>query len=393
VPAGRGLPCLSVTGDPYGGVPSGAEPTVPAHGGVPDPARGLVVGVDAGGTRTRALVAARDGTPYGRGEAGGANPRSGGGDAAAPLTVALRAALVDVDPAHVVGGVVALAGAGAAGHAAATAAAGMAWDAVGLPGVPRVLPDVLAAYAAGTAKPCGTVLVAGTGAIAAAVADDAVVRRADGHGWLLGDAGSAVWLGRAAVRAALAGLDGRGPATALTRLVTSHLGVPAEGTPDGVAQAVIAAVDHTRPVSWGVLAPLVTEAAQEGDAVAHALARRAADALLDTLAAVHRGGPVVLAGGTLTADGPVAALVRAGAEQRAGVRPRPAGDGAGGAAWLACRAVGPARVPTAGRAETAAPGREGSPAAVHARLTAPAPAPAGVVDDLACPQRRRSSSP
>ncbi|MBA2528463.1 MAG: ATPase, partial [Euzebyales bacterium] len=37
-----------------------------------------VIGVDAGGTRTRAVLATTGGEVLGRGESGGANPRSSG---------------------------------------------------------------------------------------------------------------------------------------------------------------------------------------------------------------------------------------------------------------------------------------------------------------------------
>jgi len=167
-----------------------------------------------------------------------------------------------------------------------------------------------------------------------------VAARADGHGWLLGDDGSAVWLGREAARAALSALDGRGPATALTRLVPEALDVAAAGRgPDAVARSIIAAADALPPEGLGRLAPLVSRAAEGGDAVASALAQHAARLLLRTLRATYRGGPVVLAGGVLVSRGPVAEAVRAGVRERFGTEPSLARDGAGGAAALAVRRV------------------------------------------------------
>ncbi|MFD0537747.1 hypothetical protein ACFQY7_32330 [Actinomadura luteofluorescens] len=49
------------------------------------------------------------------------------------------------------------------------------------------------------------------------------MQRADGYGWLVGDEGSAVWLGKEAVRAALAAYDGRGSPTLLTDSVPRAL--------------------------------------------------------------------------------------------------------------------------------------------------------------------------
>ncbi|MCW2947245.1 MAG: ATPase BadF/BadG/BcrA/BcrD type, partial [Actinoallomurus sp.] len=81
-----------------------------------------VVGVDAGGTHTRAAIITLDGTVAGYGSGPGANPNSGG-DTASALTTALTTALGDIDPALVVGGVFGIAGAGAAGRPQAVAAA------------------------------------------------------------------------------------------------------------------------------------------------------------------------------------------------------------------------------------------------------------------------------
>lgn len=50
-------------------------------------------------------------------------------------------------------------------------------------------------------------VIAGTGSVAARIEDHRLVASAGGHGWLLGDEGSAFWLGREAVRATLHALD------------------------------------------------------------------------------------------------------------------------------------------------------------------------------------------
>src|SRR4051794_1346320 len=90
-----------------------------------------VVGVDAGGTRTRAAIVTLDGTIAGYGVGPGANPNSGGGSAAEltdALTRALTAAMKDLDPAVVAGGVFGIAGAGAANRPRAVASATAAWE-------------------------------------------------------------------------------------------------------------------------------------------------------------------------------------------------------------------------------------------------------------------------
>ena len=57
----------------------------------------LVVGVDAGGTSTRCVVATVDGAIVARGRAGGANPRSSGGPPSEALTAALQLARTGID--------------------------------------------------------------------------------------------------------------------------------------------------------------------------------------------------------------------------------------------------------------------------------------------------------
>lgn len=269
----------------------------------------MVVGVDAGGTRTRAVLAASDGTVVGRGEAGGANLRSSGTDVEAPLTTALRAAVAACEPARVAGGVIGVAGAGTAGRRRAVAAACGAWCAAGLRGAPEVVDDVVVAFAAGTKAARGLVLAAGTGAIAAAVDGTAVLRRADGYGWILGDRGSAVWLGLEALRAVLGACDGRGPATELIEAVRDWL--PAEpglDALDDLGQAVVVAVHAGPAAAVGALAPAVTAAADRGDPVAGTIVDQACDSLLATLEAVAvtcPPGPLVLAGGLLDPRGPI----------------------------------------------------------------------------------------
>jgi glucosamine kinase len=272
-----------------------------------------VVGADAGGTTTRCAVVTPSGAVAGYGIAPGANHNSGG-DTAGALTQALLDALGPLDPLLVTGGVFGIAGAGAAGRPAAVAAARTAWRAARLPGAPCVVTDIAVAFAAGTAEPAGIVIFAGTGAGAAVINDGVVVRRADGYGWLVGDEGSAVWLGREAVRAALAAYDGRGAPTILADTVPYALlpdTLPADldvsevlARPDAsltsrpsalgtmssrsaLPQAIVKAVYGAPPAALGRLAPLVSEAAVAGDPVAERIAEEAARHLLIDIDAVR----------------------------------------------------------------------------------------------------------
>jgi N-acetylglucosamine kinase-like BadF-type ATPase len=297
----------------------------------------LVVGVDAGGTSTRCLVVTGTGAVVGRASTGGANIRSTSAKVQDRFTEVLAAALDGVAPRDVAGGVFGVAGAGAAGARVVRAAVEASWANVGLPGLPRVVTDLEVAFAAGTVCPDGLLLLAGTGAAAASFAGRRIARRCDGYGWLLGDEGSAVWLGLRGVRAALDAHDGRGPATRLQGDLAAHFEVSA---PRYLPQVLIARLHADDPARLGALAPLVTAAARAGDAVAAALVDAAADRLVAAIRAVGGGtvhGALVLAG-ALLADGPVRAAVLARlAGEQVGVFD--AGPGAAGAVALALAAL------------------------------------------------------
>ncbi|MFC6005339.1 N-acetylglucosamine kinase, partial [Streptomonospora nanhaiensis] len=268
--------------------------------------RHAVIGVDAGGTATRCVAVSLDGRVLGAGRGGGANPFSSA-DPAAALEGALRAALAEAGPVEVDHAVFGIAGSAAAGRPKAEEAMLRAWAAAGLGGRPRLTDDIAVAFAAGSAADAGTVLIAGTGAVAASVRAGAVVRRCDGYGWLLGDEGSAVWLGVAGLRAVLAAIDGRGPGTALGTRLAAALGVPA-----GDPQAIVRAAHGRPPAMLGALAPVVAGAADDGDAVAAGIAAEAAERLLATLGAVMAAGadplstPPAPGSGTAPAPAPAA---------------------------------------------------------------------------------------
>ena len=187
----------------------------------------LVLGLDVGGTSTRVLVATSDGARRGVGRAAGGNPTGLGPErAAAALSDALGQALAGLDPAAVRRVVIGLAG-GASVPSGADLPGGeafaRAWARAGIDCPIEYEGDALIAFVAGTDEPEGSLLLSGTGAVAIAVKDRALAARADGHGWLLGDRGSGFWLGRQVVLAAMAELDGEGPATPLTGLVIEAL--------------------------------------------------------------------------------------------------------------------------------------------------------------------------
>jgi N-acetylglucosamine kinase-like BadF-type ATPase len=144
---------------------------------------------------------------------------------------------------------------------------------------------VLGAF--GTAP--GIAVFAGTGSGAMGY-DGQRWARAGGHGFLLGDEGSAYWIGRAAANAALRWEDGMGGSRALHEAVISTTGTQLAGLVDGV---------HSHAAERGrltMLAPLVTELAAVDEA-ARRIADQAAVHLAELALAVRRElGPLPVCG-------------------------------------------------------------------------------------------------
>ena len=295
---------------------------------------GLVVGIDAGGTRTRARLAdAATGAVLSEGAAGPGNALS---VAPGALVRNLALALAGAVPAGRCGEVAAVvagfAGGGpGGGHENARSALAGALAAAGVtPSRIAVRGDAEVAFAAGPGTPAdGLVLIAGTGAAGARVERRRAVRVADGDGWLLGDGGSGFWLGREALGAVLRSLDGRGPDTALAGPVGEVCGGTSREALVGYAYA-------GHPVRLAALSPLVVEAADGGDAVARTLLDRAADELAATVLALapRPAEPLVVTGGLIGPGGPLLGRLTARVAAR-GLVPSPVPDGVAGAVSLA----------------------------------------------------------
>ncbi|MGW0193763.1 N-acetylglucosamine kinase [Nonomuraea sp. NPDC003201] len=300
----------------------------------------LVVGVDAGATSTRVAVHALDGTRVGYARAGAGNPTAHGlGKAVTNVAAALGEALGAHDGRRVVASLT-----GVAGHVAEMVPElAKVWAGHGIAEGPRYMGDTPIAYAAGSPEPDGSLLLSGTGAVAARIVDFRLDAIADGLGWLLGDEGSGFWIGRQAVKGVVEVLDRGMPVPPddrikgggmLAELVVEHfLGDERPAAPRAVADRIVrlAQADHMR---LAALSSLVSQAAEAGDEAALKVTREAAERLVATLGRVHVSGPVVLAGSVLTSEGPVRqAVVKLLADKNVTT----AGDAAGAAAWLAAR--------------------------------------------------------
>ncbi|WP_461124103.1 N-acetylglucosamine kinase [Saccharothrix stipae] len=296
---------------------------------------GFVVGLDAGGTSTRALVLDLDGTRLGAGVAGGANPNSHPPEsAAAHVRQALTAALDGLDAGKVEAGVLGMAGSSKLLSDPAVAALfEAAWSGAGLRCAMRVITDCEAAFATGSASPDGTVLVAGTGSIAARIENHELVATAGGYGWLLGDEGSAFWLGREAVRATLLALE-QDAVDDLSAAVLARAEIPDLPRRDQWRQLITAA-NNARPIALATYAPLVTThaTAPSADRIITAAVRVLADLAEAARPADHRA-PIVLMGSLVHAH-PLGTRLKRELTTRTSAPITVATEGAAGAAWLA----------------------------------------------------------
>ncbi|MCC3281107.1 MULTISPECIES: N-acetylglucosamine kinase [Arthrobacter] len=157
-----------------------------------------------------------------------------------------------------------------------------------------VVHDTRLILAAGEA-PAGIGLIAGTGSVAWGMDSDGRQARSGGWGYLLGDEGSAYWIGREAVRHALRLHDlGQEPDRLSAELMLA-VGV-------SEPQQLIARFHaDTGRRYWASMARVVFEAAQEGHAPSRSIVATAARDLAglvgDVAAQLQVRGPVVIGGG------------------------------------------------------------------------------------------------
>lgn len=237
-----------------------------------------MLGIDAGGSKTVALLATLDGRVVAEGRAGGANLRTHGelvvektldevidrvldGSSERPGAVCLGIAGVDrLDDAATIRGVM---------------------RRLGFRDRTLIVNDALIALVAGAGEPVGLVLVAGTGSIAYGANAHGAAARSGGWGPVLADEGSGYWIGRRALVAVMRHADGRGPRTALTPMVLERLRLT---RPDELVHEIYEGAERRQLVA--TLGPLVAEAQAGGDAVAAEILRDAAAELVLAAASV-----------------------------------------------------------------------------------------------------------
>jgi len=133
-----------------------------------------------------------------------------------------------------------------------------------------VVHDSVNALAGATAGQPGIIVIGGTGSVARGANAQGEEARVGGWGHMFGDEGSAYWIGRAAVRAALAEYDRMAPKTMLTPMLFERLSVTSPYQLTEQYYAGTLSRDHLAGLSlW------VDEAAQQNDKVAQNILRAA----------------------------------------------------------------------------------------------------------------------
>jgi N-acetylglucosamine kinase-like BadF-type ATPase len=239
----------------------------------------LVVGVDGGSTKTIALVADEQGQVVGAARGGGSN--WSGEDVTVPMGVVaetVRRALAQAGHSgeDVAVGVFTLAGADwpedHVNRQKVLEQAGIARRII-------VKNDSFGGLRAGTNKPYGMVLAAGSGMNAAVITPD-------GREWAFGyyeTFGGSRSIAQDAFHALLRAEDGRGQPTCLTEMVLRRLGYPT--TEAMLRAAILGQMD--RHAFLGIT-PLVFEAALAGDTMAAGILIRQAEGLAEYATAMAR---------------------------------------------------------------------------------------------------------
>ncbi|HKA35233.1 MAG TPA: BadF/BadG/BcrA/BcrD ATPase family protein [Thermoanaerobaculia bacterium] len=269
-----------------------------------------VLGIDAGGTKTRAILADESGRMVAGALGGGANLRTHGElEVEKVLHAVIEQAQAD-------------GGSRAEALALGIAGADRPDDHAVLREILRrigfrdrvvVANDARVAFVAGSERRVGLALICGTGSIAWGRNASGEIARAGGWGWHLGDEGSGFWIGERAIREVMRAFDGRGPETSLEEALYAHFRI---SSPEAIVRELY---DREYPRHHvATFAVEVEKAAQAGDLTARKLLTDAAGELI--LAAKTVVGrlrleespyDVVLSGGTFRALTSLEASVKA----------------------------------------------------------------------------------
>lgn len=237
-----------------------------------------VIGIDGGGTKTAAMIADVEGSVIAQHVSGPSNVHAVGVEKAAKLLFSLVRECCDslkVTPGAIRATTIGLAGAGRPEDQKRIADSLRKLSAqkkIKLKNL-RIESDARIALEGAFRGGAGIILIAGTGSIAFGKDEEGNVHRVGGWGRILGDEGGGYFIGQRALVAACRQLDGRSSASRLTELIAKKFGLK-------TAEDIIGAV-YRKNFEISTIAPIVLEAAEEGDVAASEIIQIASLELTD----------------------------------------------------------------------------------------------------------------
>jgi glucosamine kinase len=285
----------------------------------------LFIGVDGGGSRTRARLRDVDGRMLGEGIAGAGNFRLG----LAAFEEVIKACQAAIDSAGLTG--IDLSRIHAGFGLAGAAPEKHRREALGWPhpfGLLDVCSDAYASWLGAFGGADGAILIAGTGSCGLSFTGGKATE-VGGLGSEIGDEGSGMAIGRAAIRRSMWALEGYGPMTPLAEAVL------ADPRLDGNREKVVVWANTARPADFADFAPLVFDHAEKGDALGTEIIAEAAEDLARLARRLLELGPppIAMVGSVFDRIRPwIARDIDA-------VLIKPPGDAADGAILLARRAL------------------------------------------------------
>jgi glucosamine kinase len=260
----------------------------------------IVIGIDGGGTKTRAMVADDHGGMIGDVVGPGSAVRPGQADVSAGIIAdVVRDALASCEMTHVVPRVLCVGVAGVGRDAERQEL----WQALMEREVAEEIvihSDFSVALDDAFGDGPGVLLISGTGSVAFGRGPTGLTARCGGWGPVFGDEGGGAWIGRRALSVVSAASDGREPETALTGAILTAAQV------NEVSELISWAAQGT-PGMLASLAPVVMSVADAGDLRANAIVSLAVEELSLHIRALARSlfvderaaVPVALSGGML----------------------------------------------------------------------------------------------
>jgi N-acetylmuramic acid 6-phosphate etherase len=245
--------------------------------------RTLVVGIDAGGSKTIAIVgeASLSGGPLGRGLSGPGNVAEGFERATHSILAAIAEARAEAAclPGPFAAICLAVAGSGAEESRRMLEQWAMR---INLAEKVLLVHDASPVLAMVAQEGPGIALIAGTGSIAFGRNSRGETARAGGWGWMVGEESNGHGIAVAALRTVVRAADGLGPATQLTDGFLRWFGVKDE-------RSILTSLGRsdTTPAKVARLAEIVVDAAARGDQVSLQILSVAAQQLAALTAAVY----------------------------------------------------------------------------------------------------------